>query len=512
MSEKSGVPALIRRTARHRGAAAGMVLLSLFLLAAAFAPVISPGDPLAQKLDEGLSGPSASHRLGQDKFGRDVLSRLIHGARLSLAVGLGTVGRPLPPGAPRRVAGRFPRRRSGPDLHRGLRRPAGVPGDPARHRHRRRARPLVRERPLRPFDPRVGGVRTGDPRAGALRQNEGVRRVGPRGGKLPGAPPPAAHPPQCALPDPRGSDLRDRPRDRRGGGAFLPRPGRRPAGAVVGVDDRRGAALPLRRAAPCHRSRGGDPSHGHGVQLRGGRASGRPRPQAGLTHILFHAIILIKYGTEGGRDESDRRGKGAGNDSQAIAGKTRHPARDKTGLQGRRGEARGGESERRGPGGTSVRLPWQKTENRCHDPVAQGASVITAVDTNVLLDVFGADATHGIRSANALRGCLREGALVACEAVWAETAVAFPGEKPFLDAMRAIGVTFSPIEEPAALRASASWRLYRSRGGKRERVVADFLIGAHALVQCDRILTRDRGFYRDYFRELTIVDQAEHSG
>ena len=138
--------------------------------------------------------------------------------------------------------------------------------------------------------------------------------------------------------------------------------------------------------------------------------------------------------------------------------------------------------------------------------------MITAVDTNVLLDVFGADATHGIRSAKALRGCLRDGALVACEAVWAETAVAFPGEKPFLDAMRAIGVTFSPIGESAALRASASWRMYRSRGGKRGRVVADFLTGAHALIQCERILTRDRGFYKDYFRELTIVDPAEHSG
>ena len=138
--------------------------------------------------------------------------------------------------------------------------------------------------------------------------------------------------------------------------------------------------------------------------------------------------------------------------------------------------------------------------------------MITAVDTNVLLDVFGADATHGIRSAKALRGCLRDGALVACEAVWAETAVAFPGEKPFLDAMRAIGVTFSPIGESAALRASASWRMYRSRGGKRGRVVADFLTGAHALIQCERILTRDRGFYKDYFRELTIVDPAEHPG
>jgi len=52
--------------------------------------------------------------------------------------------------------------------------------------------------------------------------------------------------------------------------------------------------------------------------------------------------------------------------------------------------------------------------------------VITAVDTNVLLDVFGADISHGVRSANALRHCLREGALVACEAVWAETGVAQP--------------------------------------------------------------------------------------
>jgi len=61
MNEKSGILALIRRTGRHRGAAVGMTLLVLFLLAAVFAPVIAPGDPLAQQLDEGLSGPSASH-------------------------------------------------------------------------------------------------------------------------------------------------------------------------------------------------------------------------------------------------------------------------------------------------------------------------------------------------------------------------------------------------------------------------------------------------------------------
>jgi len=134
--------------------------------------------------------------------------------------------------------------------------------------------------------------------------------------------------------------------------------------------------------------------------------------------------------------------------------------------------------------------------------------MITAVDTNVLLDVFGADAKYGIRSANALRSCLREGALVACGAVWAETAVAFPAEAPFLEAMRSLGVSFSPLDETAASRAADAWRRYRARGGRRERVVADFLIGAHALVRCDRLLTRDRGFYRDYFRDLAVLDAA----
>ena len=177
----------------------------------------------------------------------------------------------------RRVAGRLPRRRRRPDLHRRLRRPAGVPGDPARHRDRRRARPLVRKRPVRAFGPRVGGVRPGDPRPGALRENEGVRRVGPGRGRLPGAPAPAPHPPQRDLPDPRGGDLRDRPRHRRGGGALFPGPGRRAAGGVVGVDDRRGPALPVHRAAPGDGPRSGDPSHGDGVQLRRGRAAGRPR-------------------------------------------------------------------------------------------------------------------------------------------------------------------------------------------------------------------------------------------
>ena len=95
MSEREGVLALLRRTARHRGAAAGMVILALLSVAALLAPAIAPADPLAQSLDSGLSPPSVGHWLGQDKLGRDVLSRLLHGARLSLAVGILTVSASL---------------------------------------------------------------------------------------------------------------------------------------------------------------------------------------------------------------------------------------------------------------------------------------------------------------------------------------------------------------------------------------------------------------------------------
>jgi peptide/nickel transport system permease protein len=90
MSERT-VKTFARRVARHRGAVAGFAVVSLLLLVAALAPLLAPYDPGAQALDSGLSGPSWSHWLGQDRLGRDLLSRLICGARISVAVGLGTV-------------------------------------------------------------------------------------------------------------------------------------------------------------------------------------------------------------------------------------------------------------------------------------------------------------------------------------------------------------------------------------------------------------------------------------
>ena len=135
--------------------------------------------------------------------------------------------------------------------------------------------------------------------------------------------------------------------------------------------------------------------------------------------------------------------------------------------------------------------------------------MITAVDTNILLDIFGADPEFGIRSSEALRACLREGRLIACEIVWAETASFFPSPAAVREPMERLGVGFSPLDLEASLAASTVWRRYRAKGGRRERVAADFLIGAHAQRCAGRLLTRDRGFYRTCFSGLKILDPTK---
>ena len=69
----------------------GLAICTIFLLSALFAPVISPHDPFAQDLSGGLQSPSVTHLLGQDKLGRDILSRTLYGSRVSLVAGFAAV-------------------------------------------------------------------------------------------------------------------------------------------------------------------------------------------------------------------------------------------------------------------------------------------------------------------------------------------------------------------------------------------------------------------------------------
>jgi predicted nucleic acid-binding protein len=132
--------------------------------------------------------------------------------------------------------------------------------------------------------------------------------------------------------------------------------------------------------------------------------------------------------------------------------------------------------------------------------------VITALDTSVLLDIFTADPKHLDGSREALRDSIARGRIIACEVVWAEVGAFFPDPAAALAALETIGVDFSPSDVDTALAAGGAWDDYRRRGGSRKRVIADFLIGAHSMIRADRLLTRDRGFYRSYFSGLVVLD------
>ncbi len=132
----------------------------------------------------------------------------------------------------------------------------------------------------------------------------------------------------------------------------------------------------------------------------------------------------------------------------------------------------------------------------------------TAVDSNVLLDLFTGSARFGVVSREALDRALSEGALVACEVVWAEVRADFGAARLFEETMETLGVAFEANDAASAVLAGEAWQRYREGGGRRTALVPDFLVAAHAVAHADRLLTRDRGFAARFFRGLTIVDPS----
>jgi predicted nucleic acid-binding protein len=101
---------------------------------------------------------------------------------------------------------------------------------------------------------------------------------------------------------------------------------------------------------------------------------------------------------------------------------------------------------------------------------------------------------------------MAQGSLAACEIVWAELVAHFASPSAAREAMARLELEFSPVSQESALEVGRLWHEHRGRGGSRSRLVPDFLIGAHALHQADRLLTRNRGFYRAYFKRLSVFD------
>jgi peptide/nickel transport system permease protein len=85
-------PGLLEQARRQPLAAFGLTLLVIFLLCAIFAPWLAPQDPAQLDLTGRLMGPSGSHWFGTDELGRDILSRTLYGARISLVVSVSVVG------------------------------------------------------------------------------------------------------------------------------------------------------------------------------------------------------------------------------------------------------------------------------------------------------------------------------------------------------------------------------------------------------------------------------------
>src|SRR5438094_2982813 len=90
----------LRRLFKRKGAVVGLVVIAIFVLLALFAPLISPYEPIATSWSLVRKPPSALHWFGTDELGRDILARVIYGARASLLAGAISVGIALSIGVP----------------------------------------------------------------------------------------------------------------------------------------------------------------------------------------------------------------------------------------------------------------------------------------------------------------------------------------------------------------------------------------------------------------------------
>lgn len=132
------------------------------------------------------------------------------------------------------------------------------------------------------------------------------------------------------------------------------------------------------------------------------------------------------------------------------------------------------------------------------------------VDTNVLVDVAVRDAKWLDWSRGQLLRLARNEPLVINPIIYSEFSVRY-SDRDSVEALLPVS-DFHRESLPwtAAFAAGVAFRIYRLAGGGRERVLPDFLIGAHAAIRGHKILTRDPKGYRSYFPDLDIISPDTH--
>lgn len=127
-----------------------------------------------------------------------------------------------------------------------------------------------------------------------------------------------------------------------------------------------------------------------------------------------------------------------------------------------------------------------------------------AIDASVLIDLL-ANGPQADAAEACLRQCLSNGPVVICDVALAEVCSALRDGSEALAVLEEMSIRFSTLESKSALRAGEMQRRHRERGTPRARAVPDFLVGAHALLQCDGLITHDDAFYRQYFKGLKLI-------
>lgn len=135
--------------------------------------------------------------------------------------------------------------------------------------------------------------------------------------------------------------------------------------------------------------------------------------------------------------------------------------------------------------------------------------MVTALDTNVILDVVTADPVHHATSRLALTEVANKGQMIICDVVLAELAAAFTDDEGVRRLLDLLQIRYVPTTSEVAMAAGLEWGKYRARGGTRERIASDFIVAAHAAAEADQLLTRDSGFANLTIEGLKVIHPSD---